>query len=316
MEAGVSATNGERERQAADRRSLAVRRSSRDSAGCWVSIGRRIPVASGAMPTIEANGLVTAYEVDGAGPPLVLLHGATGTGHDHFASMLPLAGEAFRAYLPDARGHGGTRWDPTDPWTTDDLVADVEGFVEALGLDTFHLLGYSMGGMTALTFAARHPERIRTLAALSIGTEREPRLSVGRKLMDPDRIVREDSGWARWLAARHDAVQGPGGWRRVMDAVVADIAAQSLLTPVELHRIDAPTLVAAGDRDPFVPVEQAHALARQVREGRLLVLPGVGHDSLTDRPAVLHTALAEFYRSTELAARDRAAEAIRPEVTG
>jgi pimeloyl-ACP methyl ester carboxylesterase len=268
------------------------------------------------MPTIEANGLATAYEVDGAGPPLVLLHGATGTGRDHFASLLPLVSQGFRAYVPDARGHGGTRWDPADPWTTDLLVADIEAFVDALGIGTFHLFGYSMGGMTALTFAARFPDRVRTLVALSIGMEREPRLSVGRRLMDPGRIARDDPGWARWLAARHDPVQGPGGWRRVCEAVVADIAAQPLLTPAELRRIDAPTLVAAGDRDPFVPVDQAHALARQVRDGQLLVLPGVGHDSLVERSGLLRAALADFYRSTERVARERSAEAPTPEVTG
>jgi pimeloyl-ACP methyl ester carboxylesterase len=268
------------------------------------------------MPTIEANGLATTYEVDGAGPPLVLLHGATGTGRDHFASLLPLVSGRFRAYRPDARGHGGTPWVAADSFTTDALVADLGGFVDALGLDTFDLFGYSMGGMTALTFAVRFPGRIRTLVALSIGTEREPRLSVGRRLMDPERIARDDPGWARWLAARHDPVQGRGGWRRVCDAVVADIAAQPLLTPAELRRIHAPTLVAAGDRDPFVPVDQARALAHQVQDGQLLVLPGVGHDSLNERPAPLHAALTDFYRSTERVARDRSAEAPTTEVTG
>jgi pimeloyl-ACP methyl ester carboxylesterase len=98
--------------------------------------------------------------------------------------------------------------------------------------------------------------------------------------------------------------------------VVADIAEQQLLSPAELRRIAAPTLVAAGDRDPFVPVDQAQALARQVGDGRLLVLPGVGHDSLTQRPALLHAALTDFYRSPEPTDRGRAAEATEPEVTG
>jgi pimeloyl-ACP methyl ester carboxylesterase len=188
------------------------------------------------------------------------------------------------------------------------------GFVDALDLPTFHLLGYSMGGMTALHAAARFPQRIRTLVAVSIGTEREPRLAAGRALMDPARIERDDPDWARRLAARHDPVQGRGGWRRLLDAVVADIEAQPLLTAQQLRRIDAPTLVVAGDRDPFVPVAQADALARQVRDGRLLVLPGVGHDALVDRPALLYAALDDFYRATESIARERAGEARPTEV--
>ena len=134
------------------------------------------------MPTIEANGRATAYEVDGAGPPLVLLHGATGSGGDHFAGLRPVLAKAFKCYMPDARGHGGTAWDAGESWTTADLVADLDAFVDAVGLETFHLLGYSLGGITALHYAARLPERLRTLVAISIATEREPRLPVGRVL--------------------------------------------------------------------------------------------------------------------------------------
>ncbi|HEY7702987.1 MAG TPA: alpha/beta hydrolase [Candidatus Limnocylindrales bacterium] len=266
------------------------------------------------MPTIDANGRATAYEVDGTGPPLVLLHGATGSGGDHFAGLRPVLATAFRCYMPDARGHGGTAWDPSESWTTVDLVADVDAFVDAVGLASFHLLGYSMGGMTALHFAARFPDRIRTLVAISIGSEREPRLSVGRSLMDPERITRDDSAWAARLAARHDPAHGSGSWRRLLDAIVADIAEQPLLTAQELRSIDAPTLVIAGDRDPFVPIPQAMALAHQVRDGRLLILPDVGHDSLVDHLPLLEAALTEFYRSTEAVARERADEAPTMEV--
>ena len=260
------------------------------------------------MPTIDADGRTTAYEVDGAGPPLVFLHGATGTGRDHFAPLRQTLTAGFRCYMPDARGHGGTAWDPSDDWTTTDLVADLDAFVDAVGLSTFHLLGYSMGGMTALHYASRFSGRTRTLVAISIATEREPRLAVGRALMDPDRIGRDDPGWAARLAARHDPVHGTGGWRRLLDAIVTDIAAQPLLTASELRAIAAPTLVVAGDRDPFVPIAQAAALARQVQDGRLLVLPDVGHDSLVDHVPLLEAALTDFYRSTESVARERARE--------
>jgi pimeloyl-ACP methyl ester carboxylesterase len=260
------------------------------------------------MPTIVANGLQTAFEVEGAGPPLVMLHGATISGHEQFTRLAPVLARGFRVYLPDARGHAGTAGDPADGWTTADLVADLAAFVNAIGLATFHLLGHSMGGMTALHFASSFPERLRTLVAISIGTEREPRLSVGRAFMDPDRIERDDPDWARSLASRHDAPRGPGAWRRLLRAIVEDIDHQPLLTASELRAIDAPTLVVAGDRDPFVPVPQALALSRQVRSGRLLILPGVGHDVPGETAGLLEIALTEFYRSTEAVARERAGE--------
>jgi pimeloyl-ACP methyl ester carboxylesterase len=263
------------------------------------------------MATIHANDLEIGYETVGAGPPLVLLHGAGSSGRNDFAALIPSLATSFQLVLPDTRGHGATRWDAAAGleagWLVDDLVA----FVDVLGLPTFHLLGYSMGGMTALGFAVRAPERLRTLVVVGIATAREPRASVTRRVMDPARVLREEPAWAAQLA-RLDPVQGPGAWERLLPAIAADVATQPLLSPGELRGITPPTLVACGDRDPLVPVGQAWELVRQVRDGRLFVAPDSGHDVLVRRPALALEALRGFYRSTESVARRRADP--RPEV--
>jgi pimeloyl-ACP methyl ester carboxylesterase len=252
------------------------------------------------MPTIQAHGLEMAYEAWGAGPPLIALHGATGSGSSQMAGLAASFQRSMRSLAPDARGHAGTRWDVSLGLRTTDLVDDVLAFADALGLDTFHLLGYSMGGMTALTLAAQHRARLRSLVLVSIAAEREPRLAVGRALLDPDRIARDDPAWANSLAARHDPIQGEGSWRRLLTAVVDDIASQSLLTPSQLRGIERPTMVVAGDRDPFVPVDRAWQLSRQVRDGRLLIVPGAGHDLLDPRHTLVTPAIAAFYASIDL----------------
>ena len=264
------------------------------------------------MPTIRANGLEIAYEEIGSGPPLVLLHGAATTGRATYAAQIPALTQGFRLYLPDARGHGRTRWDAAEGFEAGWLVDDLEAFVDGLGLATFHLIGYSMGAMTALGFAARAPDRLRTLSVIGITAAREPRAAVGRRLMDPERIARDDPAWAAEMALTIDADQGPGAWRRLLPAIAADIDRQRLLTPAELRSISAPTLVAVGDRDPLVPVGQAWELSRQVRDGRLFVAPDSGHDVLARRAALALEALRGFYRSTESIAKARA-EAL-PEV--
>ena len=265
------------------------------------------------MPTVRANGLDVAYDVRGAGPPVVLLHGATSSGFQDFAAQLPLLAGAFLVHLPDARGHGGTRWDAGQGFSQDWLVEDLRAFVDELGLQTVHLVGFSMGGMTALQFAARWPDRVRTLVVIGIALQREPRASVGRRLMDPARITAQDPALAARLARHHDPVLGPGAWRRLLPAIAADIARQPLLTPAEVHGIDAPALVACGDQDPFVPVEQAAALARQLPDGRLLVAPGCGHEVQVRQAGLFNTALGAFYRTTERVARARAGEVPRPD---
>ncbi len=259
------------------------------------------------MPSIDANGLAIGYDVMGAGPPLVALHGATSLGREDYAAQIPGMGKGFLIHLPDARGHGRTRWDAAGGfeyrWLVDDLVA----FVDALGLDSFHLVGFSMGAMTALQFGARYSERLRTLVVVGITTHREPRASVGRRLMDPVRITERDPMFAATLARRHDAGQGEGAWQRLLPAIAADVRLQPLLAPKELHAIDCPAMVVCGDRDPFVPPEHAAELARQLPAGRLFVAPDCGHEVMSRRPGLFNEAIAGFYRATEAVARQRAA---------
>jgi pimeloyl-ACP methyl ester carboxylesterase len=257
------------------------------------------------VPYVEANGLSIGYDVHGAGPPLVLLHGATSSGREDWAAQVPLLARAFRVYLPDARGHASTRWDPADGWSFASLVEDVAGFVDALGLVTFHLAGFSMGAMTALGYASRWPDRLRTLIVVGAALERQPRAAVARRLMDPARIEATDPAWAARLAARHDAVQGEGAWKRLLPAIVAGVEHEPMLTPREIHDISPPALVVAGDRDPFVPVGQAWGLQRQLPDGRLLIVPDAPHEAMIRRPGVFNEAAGAFYRSTRDAARRR-----------
>ena len=248
--------------------------------------------------TIRANDLEIGYETYGSGPPVVLLHGATSSGRADFAAQIPFLAASFRVFVPDARGHGATRWDAAKGLEAAWLVDDLWAFADVLGLEMFHLVGFSMGAMTALGFAVRWPERLRTLALVGISPQREPRASVARRLMDPVRIERDDPAWAADLTRRHAPVQGDGAWQRLLPAVAGDVASQPSLTPRELRAITPPTLVVCGDRDPFVPVGQAWGLARQVRDGRLLVAPDCGHQVMAHQPTLFNEALAGFHRST------------------
>src|SRR4051794_722361 len=137
------------------------------------------------MPTIRANDLDIAYEVRGDGPPLVIMHGAATTAGYTFGRQLPAIAGTFQVFMPDARGHGNTRWDVARGFRAEWLVDDLEAFVDVVGLATFHLVGYSMGGMTALGFAARRPGRLRTLGVAGGTTAPRPRAAGVRPLMGP-----------------------------------------------------------------------------------------------------------------------------------
>ena len=115
------------------------------------------------MPLVRANGLDVGYSVEGEGPPLILLHGASSSAVEDWGHQRALFRQSFTCYLVDARGHAATFWDGSGDWTRDALVEDLGAFADALGLGTFHVAGFSMGAMTALTFATRDPERAREL---------------------------------------------------------------------------------------------------------------------------------------------------------
>ena len=134
----------------------------------------------------------------------------------------------------------GRIWDAADGFEAEWLVDDLEAFVDGLGLTTFHLIGYSMGAMTALGFAVRAPERLRTLVVVGITAAREPRAAVGRRLMDPERITRDDPAWAAEMDLTIDAVQGPGAWRRLLPAIAADIDAPAAADARRAARPSAP----------------------------------------------------------------------------
>jgi pimeloyl-ACP methyl ester carboxylesterase len=255
------------------------------------------------MPTVAANGLEVQYTLEGAGPPLVLLHGASSSAVEDWAAQRPVLRAAFTLYLVDARGHAGTRWDPDEGWGRDLLVADLLAFADALDLATFHVAGFSMGALTALAFATRHPERLERAIIAGADVQREPRARVAARLMDPERIERDEPAWAAALERRHTPVQGPGHWRRLMRAMAAEAATGALLTPEELRAARLPILLAIGDRDVFVPVDHAAALRHQLPDARLLVTPDTGHLVMVEQPALFNQAASAFLRVGERGAR-------------
>ncbi|HUG49299.1 MAG TPA: alpha/beta hydrolase [Candidatus Limnocylindria bacterium] len=258
------------------------------------------------MATVEANGIAISYTVEGAGPPLVMLHGATSTALEDWSAQRPLFRQAFRLYLVDARGHGGTKWDVRDGFDRDMLVDDLLAFADAMRLPTFHLAGFSMGAMTALTFATRYPERLRTALICGIDIQREPRASVARRLMDPERIQREEPEWAAQLERRHGAVQGEGAWRELLRVIASDVTTQRLLSFEELRRVRLPVQLVYGDRDVFVPADHAVEIYRHLPDARLFISPDTPHTVMVSRPTLFNQVAGQFYRSTEEVARRRA----------
>src|SRR5215216_4553487 len=113
---------------------------------------------------VDAGGLRTYYEVEGAGEPLVLLHGGF-CPIETFGGLTPLLTEHYRVYLPERRAHGRTP-DVDGPITYELMAHDTIAFLDAVGLQSAHLVGWSDGALVALLVALRRPDLVRRLVMI------------------------------------------------------------------------------------------------------------------------------------------------------
>ncbi len=156
------------------------------------------------MPRLSVNGVHLAYESRGKGPALVFLHGFMGsltTWRDH----LPAFESAYRVITVDLLGHGRSD-SPADPerYRMEQCCDDLAVLFHKLGLDRLFLVGYSMGGRVAMSFAAAHPEQVSALVLESASPgladpgERAARVvsdEVLAKQIDQEGLARFVSTW-------------------------------------------------------------------------------------------------------------------------
>jgi 3-oxoadipate enol-lactonase len=232
---------------------------------------------------------------DGRREPLVLLHSLAMDGR-MWSRVVTRLQDRFDCIALDVRGHGHAAWDG-HPFTIDDLADDLLEALDRRELPQPHLLGLSMGGSVALTFAGRHPERVRSLlladttAWYGPGAEEawEERARTALERPRPDLL---DFQLPRWFTERFRADE-PDEVRRIVDIFLAcdsrvHAEACRALGGMDsrglLGHITAPTLVLAGEEDYATPPAMGRAIADAVPGARLLVVPEVSHLSLIERP--------------------------------
>lgn len=224
------------------------------------------------MPILALPNLDLYHELHGPpdAPPLVLLHGATETFQVSWKRLIEPLAERFRVIGIDMRGHGRST-NPAGALDLRQMADDVADGLEALGMPTAHICGFSGGASTALFFGLRHPHRARSLVLISNNFARDEARLKG-DFWSPDAIRQRDALWLKGMAAWH-AVPAETllGWWEAEDRLRPDF------TPAELAALRMPVLVVGGDRDPVVPLDQTIRLFRALPNGQLAILPGVGH---------------------------------------
>jgi 3-oxoadipate enol-lactonase len=228
-----------------------------------------------------------AYTVDGpAGAPVVVLSNSLGATRGMWDPQVPPLAERYRVISYDTRGHGESPA-PAGPYVLDDLVDDLVALLDEVGARRAHVVGLSLGGMTALRLAAREPHRVDRLAVMCTSAKPEPQGFL-------DRAVAVRSGGTapiaptvvgRWLTPAYAAEHPDLVARLEAMIVAADDDGYAACCEVvagidlgeDLARITAPTLVVSGADDAALPPEHQRLIADGIAGAELLTVTPAAH---------------------------------------
>ncbi|WP_433702041.1 alpha/beta fold hydrolase [Nocardiopsis sp. CA-288880] len=255
----------------------------------------------GTASLVRTGSGFTSFRADGAGPPLVLLHGLQ-VGQELFDELRVYLEASFTVVTYDQRDRGDTVFEPS-AYTTDDLADDLAALIGALGFTRAHVLGTSFGGMVAQAFALRHADLLGglVLGATSQAPFRDERIAgpVAELLgaLENGAEERARALLARMAPATASAPMGRGAPTPPDrdDALMRRFAAtRSFDTRGRLGPISAGTLVVHGRDDAVVPVADALSMADEIPRADVLVLSGSGHTWENERPARAAAAIVAF----------------------
>ena len=227
------------------------------------------------MPDVTLpDSTVIHYELQGAGRPLLLLHGFTGCGNDwQYVFTEPLPG--YQSIVPDLRGHGRST-NRSGPFTHRQSAQDMLALLDALGLTEVSAIGMSAGAKTLLHLSTARPERVHTMILVSAAPYFPPqaRAIMDRTAPDGDRHSAEE-----WAIMRGRHVHGDEQIRALWATAhgFKNSYDDMNFTPPLLSTITARTLVVHGDRDPLYPVSLALEMHSAIPQSYLWVVPNGGH---------------------------------------
>jgi pimeloyl-ACP methyl ester carboxylesterase len=239
---------------------------------------------------VELPGVRTWYETDGAGDPLLLLHGGLCTNETWQAQRADLAAD-FRVLLPERRAHGHTP-DVDGPLSYQDMADDTVAFIEAVVDGPAHLVGWSDGGVIALLVAIARPDLVRKVVAIGANFLPGPQSGAAPEMLDQ---VMPDAPDLTMFREAYEAVSPDGAahWPVVVGKLAAMFRTEPTIPTEDLARITAPTLVLVGD-DDLMTLEHTIALYRAIPGSQLAVVPGTSHALLMEKPREVNRMILDF----------------------
>jgi pimeloyl-ACP methyl ester carboxylesterase len=261
---------------------------------------------------VAVGGQLVHVEQAGAGEPVVLLHGF-GASTYSWRQVMPEIARSHRVVAIDLNGFGFTqRPRSRASYTREGQAKLVLATMDALGIGRAHVVGHSYGGGITLYLASRHPERFRTMVLVdsSAPTYSDDRRSRAAALLPLDAF------FVRTLALRPSAVRKsllrsfwddskvtPELVRAYLDRVAVEGVSYAFYgltapappgSPVELAKIDVPTLVVWGAHDELISPESGRRAAARLPHGEFVLFDHSGHMPMEEEPEAFLRAVLPF----------------------
>lgn len=242
------------------------------------------------MPETTINGIKTNYVVMGEGPSaFLILHGWGSNSERWLAVAEPLSKNGFKVIIPDLPGFGKS--DPLqEPWTLNRYEAWTDEFVKYLRLGEFYLLGHSFGGALASKVAVKHNQDIKKLFLVSAACIRKKttKKSALKKAAKFAKFFQFLPYYAflrkavyKFIIRKSDYVYVDGIMKQTYLSVISDDLS------FHLPFIKVPTVIIWGENDESTPLEDAKLINEKVKNSKLVVIPGAGHDLNRKQPEIV-----------------------------
>jgi pimeloyl-ACP methyl ester carboxylesterase len=263
------------------------------------------------VPRFARAGFVTAYAVEGAGPPVLLIHGV-GARLDTWDGVVAALGGRLMTIRFDLRGHGESS-KPRGPYSAALFAEDARALLDHLGVGQCHVAGHSLGATVALRLALDAPDRVERLVLLSAAagrTEEErqrvlERLAIVEHGIPGEHFRRSLSRWFsdEFRRANPELLERYAS-RNMENDPHAYAAAYHVLATTDLAdeaaRVRVPTLIVTGEGDVGSNPRMARLLHARIPGSRLEILPGLRHSILIEAPTPVARLLAGFFAGSPI----------------
>jgi len=248
---------------------------------------------------ITINGLIVNFKIIGEGKPLLILHGWGSKSDKWQETANHLAENGIKSIIPDLPGFGKSQR-PDFPWGLQDYCNFVEKFVELVGLNKFFLLGHSFGGAVVVKYAREFPQKPIKIFLVSSACLRPKRRTIKKiLLLKISKTLNFFSflpfynlarrAFYKFIVRKSDYLYLTG----VMKESYLKVIREDLRDV--LSQIKVPATIIWGEADNITPLKYGRVIHREIKNSKMVIIPGQGHDLEQKIPIILAEKILENF---------------------